>query len=97
MPNSNESLLEPRRSLFSEQIENFGLPNLAEYDWKPRHEGFPVGVDSNPWLEYTWDTALEFALMMFDAHLYNNEPIVPHLHSLKAYLPSLTNIIAIWH
>lgn len=23
---------------FSEQIENFGLPNLAEYDWKPRHE-----------------------------------------------------------
>ena len=42
---------------FSEQIENFGLPNLAEYDWKPRHEGFPVGVDSNPWLEYTWDTA----------------------------------------
>lgn len=71
---------------FSEQIENFGLPNLAEYDWKPRHEGFPVGVDSNPWLEYTWDTALEFALMMFDAHLYNNEPIVPHLPFIESLL-----------
>ena len=71
---------------FSEQIENFGLPNLAEYDWKPRHEGFPIGVDSNPWLEYTWDTALEFALMMFDAHLYNNEPIVPHLPFIESLL-----------
>lgn len=71
---------------FTEQIENFGLPNLAEYDWKPRHEGFPLGVDSNPWLEYTWDTALEFALMMLDAYLYNNEPITPHIPFIESIL-----------
>jgi hypothetical protein len=46
---------------FSEQIENFGLPNPAEYgkhtddsDW---------GVENNRWLEYEWDTALEFCQM----------------------------------
>ena len=46
---------------FSEQIENFGLPNPAEYgkhtddsDW---------GVENNKWLEYEWDTALEFCQM----------------------------------
>lgn len=71
---------------FSEQIEHFGLPNLAEYDWQPRRSGFPIGVDSNPWLEYTWDTALEFALMMLDAHLYNDEPIAPHLPFIESTL-----------
>ena len=46
---------------FSEQIENFGLPNPAEYgkhtddsDW---------GVENNKWLAYEWDTALEFCQM----------------------------------
>lgn len=71
---------------FTEQIENFGLPNLSEYAWKPRADGFPVGVESNPWLEYTWDTALEFALMMFDAYSYNNEPIEPHLPFIESVL-----------
>ncbi len=46
---------------FTEQIENFGLPNPAEYG---RHkEGDDPGVERNAWLEYEWDTALEFALM----------------------------------
>ena len=46
---------------FTEQIENFGLPNPAEYGKHP--EGTDPGVERNAWLEYEWDTALEFALM----------------------------------
>ena len=44
---------------FNEQIENFGLPNIDEYG-KKRPSGFDPGVEYNAWLEYTWDTALEF-------------------------------------
>lgn len=46
---------------FTEQIENFGLPNPAEYG---KHKyGGEAGVEDNRWLEYEWDTALEFADM----------------------------------
>ena len=51
---------------FSEQIENFGLPNPAEYGKHP--EGSDMGVERNAWLEYEWDTALEFAMMASLAH-----------------------------
>ena len=46
---------------FTEQIENFGLPNPAEYGKHP--EGSDYGVERNAWLEYEWDTALEFCMM----------------------------------
>ena len=46
---------------FTEQMENFGLPNPAEYG-KHKDGGDP-GVEDNRWLEYEWDTALEFAEM----------------------------------
>ena len=46
---------------FTEQIENFGLPNPAEYG--KHNEGDDFGVERNAWLEYEWDTALEFAMM----------------------------------
>lgn len=46
---------------FSEQIENFGLPNPAEYG--KHKEGDDWGVENNKWLEYEWDTALEFCMM----------------------------------
>ena len=46
---------------FSEQIENFGLPNVAEYG--KHKEGDDPGVEKNKWLEYEWDTALEFCQM----------------------------------
>ena len=46
---------------FTEQIENFGLPNPAEYGQHP--VGGEAGVEDNRWLEYEWDTALEFADM----------------------------------
>jgi hypothetical protein len=47
---------------FTEQLENFGLPNPAEYG-KHKNGGDP-GIEDNRWLEYEWDTALEFAQMM---------------------------------
>lgn len=50
---------------FNEQIENFGLPNIDEYGAK-RREGFDRGVEYNAWLEYTWDTALEFCQMVLN-------------------------------
>ena len=46
---------------FTEQLENCGLPNPAEYGKHP--EGSDPGVERNAWLEYQWDTALEFAMM----------------------------------
>ena len=42
---------------FCEQIENYGLPNPAEYGFK-RPEWFDKGVEYNAWLEYEWDTIL---------------------------------------
>ena len=50
---------------FSEQIENFGLPNPAEYG--KHKEGDDWGVENNRWLEYEWDTVLEFCLMALQA------------------------------
>ena len=46
---------------FSEQMENFGLPNPAEYGKHP--DGSDYGTERNAWLEYEWDTVLEFCMM----------------------------------
>ncbi len=53
---------------FTEQTENFGLPNPAEYG--KHKEGSDYGVERNDWLEYEWDTALEFCLMALEAARY---------------------------
>jgi len=50
---------------FCEQIENFGLPNPAEYG---KHKpGEDMGNERNAWLEYQWDTSLEFCQMVLEA------------------------------
>ena len=51
---------------FTEQLENFGMPNPAEYGKHP--EGSDYGTERNAWLEYEWDTALEFCEMALLAH-----------------------------
>ena len=71
---------------FTEQIENFGLPNISENEWQPRRPGSDPGVESNPWLEYCWDTALEFGLMMLDASLYSGKPVHQHLPFIESVL-----------
>lgn len=59
---------------FTEQLENFGLPNSAEYNWK-RPIGFDKGLEYNQWLEYTWDTVFEFCLMMLETERYADKDI----------------------
>ncbi len=59
---------------FAEQIENFGLPNPTEYGWK-RPSDFDKGVEYNAWLEYSWETVLEFSQMIIEAHCYSGMDI----------------------
>ena len=59
---------------FTEQLENFGLPNPAEYEWK-RPEDYDPGMQYNAWLEYQWDTVFEFCNMMLDQKAYANKDV----------------------
>jgi hypothetical protein len=59
---------------FTEQLENFGLPNPAEYGWE-RPEGYDPGMQYNAWLEYQWDTVLEFCKMMLEQNEYAGEKV----------------------
>lgn len=70
---------------FTEQMENFGLPNMAEYGFR-RPPGFDRGVEYNAWLEYEWDTVLEFCLMMLEEERYTQKDI-------SAYLPFIESCL----
>jgi hypothetical protein len=70
---------------FTEQLENFGLPNPAEYNWK-RPADFDKGLEYNAWLEYEWDTVLEFCLMMLDAEQYASQDATPYLPFIESCL-----------
>lgn len=70
---------------FTEQLENFGLPNPAEYGWK-RPASFDKGVEYNAWLEYEWDTVLEFCLMMLETERYAGHDITPYLPFIESCL-----------
>jgi hypothetical protein len=59
---------------FTEQMENFGLPNYAEYGTK-RPDYFDRGVEYNAWLEYEWDTVFEFCLIMLQEAEYTGKDI----------------------
>lgn len=68
---------------FTEQMENYGLPNYAEYGQK-RPADFDKGVEYNAWLEYSWDTVFEFCLMMLEENSYtgkNIEDKIPFIES----------------
>ncbi len=69
---------------FSEQIENCGLPNPTEYG---KHKtGDDPGMDRNAWLEYQWDTALEFCSMIMQAHKYEGMNIMKYEPLIKQVL-----------
>ncbi|WP_289763044.1 DUF5703 domain-containing protein [uncultured Duncaniella sp.] len=59
---------------FAEQIELFGLPNMMEYGTKRPAYADP-GVEYNAWLEYEWDTVLEFCQMMLESARYHGTDI----------------------
>ncbi|SFH24883.1 hypothetical protein SAMN04489864_10789 [Pedobacter insulae] len=72
---------------FTEQMENFGLPNPAEYGWK-RPEGFNKGMEYNAWLEYQWDTVLEFCFMILERERYTgkkNDTYMPLIESCLTF------------
>ena len=70
---------------FSEQIENFGLPNPAEYGFK-RPDWFDKGLEYNAWLEYEWDTILEFCQMILETKNSANADITPYLPLIESSL-----------
>ena len=55
----------------TEQIENYGLPCYPEYGMN-RPAGFDPGLEHNAWLEYEWDTCLEFCMMALESERYQN-------------------------
>jgi len=70
---------------FTEQIENFGLPNPAEYNWK-RPKDFDKGLEYNAWLEYEWDTVLEFCMMILETERYNKSDIQTYIPLIESCL-----------
>ena len=70
---------------FTEQLEQYGLPLATSYGWK-RPDNFPKGLEYNYWLEYQWDTQLEFALMMLDLERYNGEDISKYIPFIESGL-----------
>lgn len=70
---------------FTEQMENFGLPNPAEYGFK-RPESFDKGLEYNAWLEYEWDTVLEFCQMILEAARYDGLDISPYIPLIESSL-----------
>lgn len=74
---------------FTEQLENFGLPNPAEYNWK-RPAGYDKGMQYNAWLEYQWDTVLEFCLMMLETERYAGSDV-------KEYIPFIESCLTFFN
>jgi hypothetical protein len=70
---------------FTEQLENFGLPNPAEYSWK-RPADFNKGMEYNAWLEYEWDTVLEFCMMVLETERYDGKNIEKYLPLIESSL-----------
>lgn len=70
---------------FTEQLENIGLPNPAEYGWK-RPADFNKGMEYNAWLEYEWDTVLEFCMMILETERYDKRNIEKYLPLIESSL-----------
>ncbi|RXK86735.1 DUF5703 domain-containing protein [Filimonas effusa] len=70
---------------FTEQLENFGLPNVTEYGLK-RPAGYDAGIEYNAWLEYQWETVFEFCLMMLELERYEGRDI-------HAYIPFIESCL----
>ncbi|MDR0541207.1 MAG: DUF5703 domain-containing protein [Dysgonamonadaceae bacterium] len=70
---------------FTEQMENFGLPNPSEYAWK-RPDGYDPGMEYNQWLEYQWDTVLEFCFMILEKERYTGNDISGYIPLIESCL-----------
>lgn len=57
----------------------------AEYGFK-RPDWFDKGLEYNAWLEYEWDTVLEFCQMILETKNYANADITPYLPLIESSL-----------
>jgi hypothetical protein len=74
-------------AFFPEQIDNFGLSSFADYTFMGnRPENHDKGVDYNPWLEYLWDTSLEFCLMILEKERYTGADISKYIPLIEENL-----------
>lgn len=70
---------------FTEQLEQFGLPLATSYGWN-RPLNFQKGLEYNYWLEYLWDTQLEFCFMMLDLQKYTAQDISQYIPFVESCL-----------
>jgi hypothetical protein len=70
---------------FTEQMENYGLPDYAEYG-QNRPPDFDKGLEYNAWLEYMWDTVFEFCLMMLEEENYTSRDISDRIPFIESCL-----------
>lgn len=70
---------------FTEQMENYGLPDYAEYG-QNRPSYYDPGMQYNSWLEYLWDTVLEFCDMMLDEQQYTGEDFRKYIPFIESCL-----------
>lgn len=70
---------------FTEQIESFALPVAFEYGWN-RPAGYDPGVQYNAWVEYQWDTALEFCWMILEYERYTKKDISKYIPLIESCL-----------
>ncbi|MGZ3882137.1 MAG: DUF5703 domain-containing protein, partial [Flavisolibacter sp.] len=70
---------------FTEQMDNYGLPDCAEYG-TTRPAGFDKGLEYNAWLEYLWDTVLEFCYMMLEEERYTQKDVSSYVPFIESCL-----------
>ncbi|MGZ3924959.1 MAG: DUF5703 domain-containing protein, partial [Flavisolibacter sp.] len=70
---------------FTEQMDNYGLPDCAEYG-TTRPAGFDKGLEYNAWLEYLWDTVLEFCYMMLEEERYTQKDVSSYIPFIESCL-----------
>jgi hypothetical protein len=68
---------------FTEQINNFGLPQLAEYGFD-RPDGYDKGMEYNQWLEYLWETSLEFCMMILETERFDDRNISEYMSLIES-------------
>jgi hypothetical protein len=80
-------------TVFTEQIDNYGLASPKEYDGWTLDDGnptrpdiFPVGIEYNTWLSFVQDTANEFTDMILQANLFNSMDVSPYLEFIEHQL-----------
>ena len=69
----------------TEQMENYGLPCYPEYGTR-RPLSFDPGMERNAWLEYEWDTCLEFCMMALEAQRYSDMDIKDYVPMIRSCL-----------